>query len=80
MTQRGPCTKYTDIFWIAQLLSELVVDQPIHNFQLSQVAVAPNTILNQRNKQSFVQSCYFLCINATCEMHIGTVSVHIRYL
>jgi hypothetical protein len=46
----------------------------------SDVALTPATVLDMCDKKSFTQSYYFLYQNATCKIHIGTMSFHVQYL
>jgi len=44
------------------------------------VALMSATVLELCIKQSFIQPHYFLCLKATCEIHIGLVNVYVQYL
>jgi hypothetical protein len=46
-----------------------------HIYQ-AHVTLIPATVLDQSDKWSFIQLCYFLCQNVMSEIHAG-MSVHV---
>jgi hypothetical protein len=67
---RGTATKkQAKTLWTSQ-----IIDPKSH------AALTPTTVLHLCDKQSLTPSCHFLCQNATCEIYIGTMRVHVWYL